>query len=958
MLNSRFIVASTAILLTVCTCLSFAQDVSETDLRDDWTRQEQLLGREPGDLESLRIQVERVEQLTFLLSPDPIDPEILKQTASMRDEYESLTGSGSPEQRTDLYFRMRELARHLAFTNPALDFDEILFVRRHWPTIAHQCSHRVGEHQQLGADIRILSGYSDSEPTKVRSVLEDVLPPGGIGRPDLSHDATQIIFPYAAPRETPTPYGYGAPGARGGACHMYDLFEIGLDGCNLKQLTALRDSEDTEPCYMPDGRIAFTSSRKNRLVQCGDWALVFGVHIMNADGAGVRSITEEQETEFYPTMLSDGRILYTRWDYVMKAYNVIQQLWSVNPDGTRPQLVYGDHFEFADGPLAFQEARPIPGTSRLLTIGAAHHNSGVGPLMIVDMAKNRGGPDGMINFTPEVGYPEATTPNTASEGGWYSSPYPLSEHMFLVSFSFERSHNADVYGLYLMDAFGGKELIYRDPEMSCYSPIPIRTRPLERIVPDMIDAPEGTPGVMVMADVYQGLEGVERGTVKYLRVCEVYPKLIHTLPQRVDVGAGSGWDIRGVLGTVPVEPDGSAHFEVPSGRMLFFEALDENYLEIRRMRNYVNVMPGERASCVGCHESYQTAASGRASGDLEALRRGPSPITPPPWGGTGQGFSFEQYVQPVLDQQCVSCHDGIDDEGQSFDLNGGTYVTAPHAGDSDAGPGRQHAVSTSFVNLLPYVEYVRVTGYNGPRTPLDPFAVGSGASELMDILNEGKHYDIELSLSEWRTLAAWIDVNAQFIGDWTDIKHSETPEGMAILSSNMQEYIKRRREDLAGQAQRDQATLLAYIDCGSAVSDGKKDAPRIVLSRGTPYTYYPGEKPAASYMSRIFFDKQRIDFKLENLDPAKSYRIGFTWWDYNAADREQKVVSVRGDGSELELLGSTLLPNWTTNVQLPESQRIDLPSELLTDSGVLNISFQLTGGANAVLSEFWLEEME
>ena len=160
---------------------------------------------------------------------------------------------------------------------------------------------------------------------------------GGVGRPDLSYDGTRIVFPYAAPRETPTPYPWAAghtlydplnpadsSGYRGGACVMYDLYEIGVDRSGLRQLTHSPGSEDTEPCYLPDGRIAFTSSRDGRLVQCGDWALVFGLWAMEADGSDPVPITEPQDTEFFPSVMNDGRILYTRWDYVMKAYNVIQ----------------------------------------------------------------------------------------------------------------------------------------------------------------------------------------------------------------------------------------------------------------------------------------------------------------------------------------------------------------------------------------------------------------------------------------------------------------------------------------------------------------------------------------------------------------------------------------------------------------------------------------------------------
>ena len=690
------------------------------------------------------------------------------------------------EARVTAYQAARGAVRAALFADPALNFDELLFVKRHWPTGQHQCAHRVGEHQTPGADLCVLKGLRPDGA--VRGLLPPELAAAcGVGRPDLSFDGRRIVFPLAVPRDPPTHYrwaeGHGAydpknpadsSAYRGGACRMYDVYAVGVDGSGLTNLTRLDTAEDTEPCWLPDGRVCFTSSRDNRLVQCGDWALVFGLFVCNADGSGVKPITQPQDTEFYPAVLDDGRILYTRWDYVMKAYNALQMPWVVNPDGTRAQLAYGDWYRFSRGPIAMQEARPIPGTRKIVAVGSAHHNTCAGPVVVADLNQNRGGPEGFQNITPEIRYPETQAlldervdkarPDALDAAtfarGWYSSPWPLSDRLFLVSHSLEAADNADAYGLYLLDAHGNCELIYRLEQSSCYAPIPLRPRPAPAVIPPMPESPAGTPGTFYVQDVNIGLEGVPRGTVKWLRVCESYPKRRHTNPHRSDLGVGCGWDARGVLGVVPVAADGSAAFEVPSDRMLFFEALDDRFLEVRRMRNYVNLKPGESQGCVGCHERPGSAAP---TGTRIAFSRKPETIRPAPFGAGP--MRFVRVVQPVLDRNCVGCHDGAKGKDKAFDLRGQRVVTAPNKGDPDEGP--QHGVSDAFLALLPHVRYVALTGYAGEKTPLAPYAYGSAVSPLMKQLRAG-HHSVRLSDADWQALASWIDCNAPFTGDYDD----------------------------------------------------------------------------------------------------------------------------------------------------------------------------------------------
>lgn len=683
-----------------------------------------------------------------------------------------------------LYRKARYAVRDAAFANPCLDFDELLFVKRYTPAIGHQCSHHVGSAQRPGGDLCILRGLRpDGE---VRSVIKDRLPVGAIGRPDLSFDGRRVLFPYAAPRPKPTPYPYGKPGLVGGACLDYQVYEVGIDGDDLRQLTH-GPAENTEPCYLPGGRICFTSSRCSKFVQCGDWAIVFSLCSMASDGSDVRPMTLAKEGEWFPSVLDDGRILYMRWEYVMKPFNTIQYLWTVYPDGNRAMLAYGDHFAFSPGPLSFIEARQVPDTTWVMATGAAHHNSGAGPIVMVDLDSPRATPGSLVRVTPEVRYPETAEMRGRgpSAGGWYNSPYPLSEKHYLACYSFEPNDGAPAgYGIYLMDIHGNKELIYRDRTHSAYSPMPVRPRP-EPGVPAGMPRTGGKKrtGTLVMLDVYEGLEGVPRGKVKHLRILETIAKREHSIPQRLDVGIGSGWEPRRILGTVPVAEDGSAAFEVPADTSLFFEALDENYMDIRRMRSFTSVRPGETASCIGCHEDYDAAPMNKRP---MALAGPPAKITPPPWGDVP--MSFRDVVQPVLDRKCIACHDGAAGKSggkksgkaghKSFDLTARHLVPAKGADNQSPGPpwpNTPHLVTASFVNLIKHVNFTKLSGYGGGNLPLAPYAVGSHRSALIKLL-DGGHYKVKLTGDERRALVAWIDCNAPYLGSWDEYVARAEPE--------------------------------------------------------------------------------------------------------------------------------------------------------------------------------------
>lgn len=963
--------------LLCCATLVLAGEVS-SDLRKtveaDWKRQEQVTHNlkcdSPqaltGAIARGRLMITDMRMIAADDAADSAEMAILEVEA-LRD---AMPGNGSTYE--ELYYKVRWAIRELALHNPAINFDELLFVKRQWPRWNHQCSHRVGEAQTAGANLCVLKGLSGDG--KVREILSGSFADGGIGRPDLSYDAKRIVFPFAAKRKNSTAYGSGMPGHRGGQCYAYDIYEVGIDGSGLKRLTNGSETEDTEPIYLPDGRIAFMTSRDDRYVQCGDWALACGMYTMNTDGGDLRQVTEPKEGEFYPNMLEDGRIMYTRWDYVMKGYNVIQQLWAVNPDGRKAGLLFGDHYSFSVGPIAFQEARQIPNTSKVICVGAAHHNTGVGPIMIVDMRQNRGGRDSMVNVTPEIGYPEINgsvlrevsqdelagrgISTTHNKTGWYGSPYPLTNNHYLASYSYDVDNtSATGYGIYLMDVHGNKELIYRAKDHSCYSPIPLRSRSKPRIIPDKVkDVDPSEPGTVIITDIYQGLDGISRGEVKYLRILETHSKTVRTTPQRCDVGVNSGWDVRGVLGTVPVEEDGSVHFYLPPRKQIFFEAIDENYLEIRRMRNFMNVMPGESVSCTGCHEPYGATATNNTF--PQALQRKPSQITPPPWGT--EGFSFAKFVQPVLDSKCVNCHDGSEGKDKSFDLRGIDMLTAPVIYDADQGP--QHMVSDSFLNLVEYVDYIQVGGYQGEKMPLASNATGSRRSELMKLLADG-HYDISLDISQWRTLAAWIDCNAPYYGDWENIIITPSRPSMNVTSGGGVTLLRsitakdRQRIDHRMRELDDESTAIkAYIDCGVQSKSTGTGRETITQLNGKGWSFCDASTidGVSTHGAEVTFANNAIMFDLANLQQGVKYKLGLTWWDHNGVARKQSIWASHPDGSKIQkIYDATVLPEYNGKGQMPEQIVIDLPGDLI-ENGVSRVCIWKEGGYNAVISEVWL----
>jgi len=280
---------------------------------------------------------------------------------------------------------------------------------------------------------------------------------------------------------------------------------------------------------------------------------------------------------------------------------------------------------------------------------------------------------------------------------------------------------------------------------------------------------------VLLADVYAGLEGVPRGTIKYLRILEQVPRPWaarrfwpndSAFGQHAVVSLNSHIHVKIHHGVVPVREDGSACFIVPAEKNLFFQALDADFMEVQRMRSFVDFRPGEVRSCVGCHQYRPKAPGGRAP---LALRDPPQRPGPQPGETVPRPIHYPTDVQPILDRHCTQCHSGKRLEA-GLDLSG----------------TMTEYFSRSYENLMNRRLVAYIQEFYGPQPdgqitnvePLPPQAVGSHASRLVTILRRG-HYDVKLSSEEFVRLATWVDANGPYYGtyfgrrNWTYKDHPD-----------------------------------------------------------------------------------------------------------------------------------------------------------------------------------------
>lgn len=551
-----------------------------------------------------------------------------------------------------------------------------------------------------GGSLRLLNTRSG----EVTTLFED--PAGSIRDPQLSYDGTRAVFSYLA-----------------AGTASYHLYEIALDGGGLRQLTD-GDCDDIEPSYLPDGGIVFCSSRCNRWVNC--WLTPVAVlYRCDADGRNVRPLSANIEQDNTPWPLPDGRVLYTRWEYVDRSQVDYHHLWTMNPDGTEQSVFFGNLFP---GTVMI-DAKPIPDTREILAVFSPGHGmqEHAGSPAIVDP---RGGPDdlGRATLIPTV-------------RNMIRDPYPLGPDAFLV---------ADGPRLVLLDRDGAEEEVYRLPDAEaargflCHEPRLVAPRPLEPTLPNRVATSQSTGRLLLLnASSGRNMAGVQPGEIRRLLVMETLPKPINYTGGMDPLTWGGSFTLERIVGTVPVEEDGSAYFELPALRSFFFIALDGQDNTVKRMQSFHTVQPGEATTCIGCHEPRGTSTPTVTL--PTAARRAPSRVEPV--AGVPEVFDFPRDIQPILDRHCLSCHD------YTTGRAGGVVLSGDH------GPMFSHSYATLTVRR----EFV--DGRDEPRSNLPPRSIGAAASPLMSRLGPS-HYGVDLSDDEVRLVRYWIEAGAPYPGTY------------------------------------------------------------------------------------------------------------------------------------------------------------------------------------------------
>jgi hypothetical protein len=690
-------------------------------------------------------------------------------------ELKTLVDSDVPvddkDARKALYTKACALRRKVAFKNPLLDFDKLLYITRHRPTFNHMCDQYYGINSVPGGSIYVLSDPFGEKPT-VRDVVADSvvqrgrlkgqkLENGCFVSPDLSYDGKQIAFAWvecvgtkAHHRHTDATKGHWDPG------RCYHVFKVNVDGTGLEQLTD-GTWNDFDPCWAPNGRIVMISERRGGYLRCGRTCPTYTLYDMNPDGSDIRCLSPHETNEWHPSITHDGRIIYTRWDYVDRHGCTAHLPWITTLDGRDSRAVHGNFAPRQSRPDMELDTRAIPGSHKYVCTAAPHHGQAYGSLVVVDpRTPDDDGMEPVKRVTPEVDFPE-------SQGGGqvYGTPWPLSEKYFLAVYDptmnpgVGRQGGRNVrgdYGIYLVDCFGNKDLIHRDPDVGALSPIPLRPRPMPHLPPEQVaevKRDENATSTIAVINTYDSLLPWPEGTkIKSLRVIQILPMSVpsggppHEIGLRLPQGRDSVILARYVLGTVPVEEDGSAHFVVPAMRELFFQALDKDGLAIQSMRSSTYLQKGERLVCQGCHEPKSASPRAPATPPV-ALRRAPS--VPKPDVDGSNPFSYPRLVQPVLDRNCVPCHTK-------------NAKKAPNLGREPI----QRKWYASYNSLAPKYGFWDYGGrsWGDPRWyRTTPGQFGARASKLYQMLQKG-HNDVKLSDEDMHRIALWLDCCSIFYG--------------------------------------------------------------------------------------------------------------------------------------------------------------------------------------------------
>ncbi|MDP7287251.1 MAG: SUMF1/EgtB/PvdO family nonheme iron enzyme [Phycisphaerae bacterium] len=691
-------------------------------------------------------------------------------TATYKDRYpkgaeyakrlETVKAMTAGEEQTKAF---KALQTEALLANPLLDFDKLLVVRRkgNLGMPANWCSNSSIRKTGYDNDISVLS------PVTPDGKLTTLFKPKAkeyVGEVDLHFNADKMLF------SMPSEGGRGA----------WQIHEIKADGTGLRQVSPTRKNEsytnNYDACYLPNGEIIYTSTAPHVAVPCvrgsAPAAMLFR---MKADGTNIRQLCFDQEHSWHPVVRQDGTILYSRWEYADLPHSNSRMMFTMNPDGTNQRAFYGSGSFW---PNSTFYSRPVPGHSTMFVgvITGHHAPARTGELIVFDPARGTQEADGVVQRIPGHGLKvEPLIQDGLTRGSWpkFLTPYPLSEKHHLVSM---KPNGRAPWGIYLVDTFDNMLLIKESAGYAMLEPVPFRKTPMPRIVPDRVD-PSRKDAIVMISNIYYGpgLAGVPKGEVKKLRLYTYTFGYGGVGGLYGSIGMDGPWDMRRTLGTVPVEPDGSASFVVPANTPIAVQPLDSEGKSMQVMRSWFTAMPGETLSCLGCHEDAKDAPP---AGIPTAARKAPAKITP--WHGPARNYEFTREVQPVLDKFCVGCHNGQKrDDGKTLpDLRGTEMLkgwTTKMAGNTGKGTGGKFSISYGTLH-----RYVRRPGIESPMPMMTPMEFHADTTELVQMLIKG-HNNVKLDAEAWERLYTWIDLNAPYHGRWSTLVGKKAAESKEML---------------------------------------------------------------------------------------------------------------------------------------------------------------------------------
>ncbi|MDR3181461.1 MAG: hypothetical protein LBT89_00835 [Planctomycetaceae bacterium] len=614
----------------------------------------------------------------------------------------------------------------------------------------------------------VLKGGQAEIRTVIDANTPETLGSGVYRDPDLSWDGQKVLFCFK--------------GSQSGGTSIY---EIGIDGKGLRQITDCKTNvcnkycgvhggnHDVMPAYLPDGRIVFTSTRYSGLVPCADEGVNI-LHVMNADGSDIHPISVNNVNEFDPVVAPDGRILFGRWEYIDKTALTQQSTWSVNPDGTNETAVFANNLVLPEATLQIQ---PVPGNPNLICSTFTKHNCPPrGSIAVFDIRKGKDNIEAITNFE----HPN----NPTYDLGESCDPIPLSENLVLYSGQFAKGQKNS---LMLIDRQGHKKQILSDAAIDLHDPIPVKARPIPPVIADQVDRTK-TEGNFYVQNVYAGNPDVKKGTIKYLRVIEETSRISPSpgktvLNQTFLVSAALAFSAKNYLGIVPVEPDGSVYFTVPSGKAVYFQLLDKDYKLVRSMRTFIQAAQGTTRSCVGCHEYENAPKTMAVSRFNSSLKKEPSRLQPESWGSGP--VDYASMIQPIFNKHCVDCHGGTKGIEGGLDLTGGWTEYFNNSYENLV--SRREVIYSA--PLIGGIDCMNGTAYWSAQI-LGPYAHGSGKAPLADAVISGHKDRVKLTQPEKEMVLAWIDSNGLYYGTWNYTSSGYTLSAWQRLKTALIEQMK------------------------------------------------------------------------------------------------------------------------------------------------------------------------